>query len=433
MFRLRLVSLVLPLGLSVLALAGCGDAEQEPTGAGGAGGAGGSGAGGGAPAGGPTYYEDIAPILNANCASCHLEGGIAPFSLLTYEDAKVVAGLAKMKTAAREMPPWNPSNDGECNTYSNARWLTDEQIELIGAWADAGAPAGDPAKAPPAPEAPKGLAKVDLSLDTGVDYLPDDSLTDDYRCFLVDPGLVEDGFVTGYEVIPGDERVVHHVIMYTNATAAGDAQAEALDAADDGPGYQCFGGSGVGASDWTLAWAPGGSAQMYPAGTGLRIGAGRKAVIQVHYNLTNGAFPDRTKINLTLESKVDKQAQIVKVGTNDILLQPGETDAPASGTMAVPAASGSFTVWAAAPHMHTRGRTLRVEYEESNKTTCLMDVKNWNFHWQGLGIYDTPLASTGGGTLKIRCGYDTTGEMDVVKNGEGTADEMCLNLLYVTK
>ena len=74
-----------------------------------------------------------------------------------------------------------------------------------------------------------------------------------------------------------------------------------------------------------------------------------------------------------------------------------------------------------------------MDYEESNKTTCLMDVKNWNFHWQGLGIYDTPLASTGGGTLKIRCGYDTTGEMDVVKNGEGTADEMCLNLLYVTK
>ncbi|MEZ4297377.1 MAG: hypothetical protein R3B70_20600 [Polyangiaceae bacterium] len=428
--RLALLACCLPLAL----LAACGDSEQQPTG--GAGGAGGGDAGGGQGGGaqaGPTYYEDVAPLLNKHCVGCHSEGGIAPFTLTSYENAKAVSGLMKLRTETREMPPWNPSNDGDCNTYKDARWLSDAEIALLGAWNDAGTPEGDPKNAPADPEPPKGLDKVDLTVDTGFDYTPDDTLVDEYRCFVIDLGLSEDRFVTGYEVLPGDKRVVHHAILFVTESDAADAQAEANDAADPKPGYTCFGGPGVGASQWTLGWAPGSRATMYPEGTGLKIGAGRKGILQIHYNLSNGAFPDRTTVKMTLESSVAKQAQITKVGTSNINLPPGQADAPATGSLQVPAGAGQFQVWGVGPHMHQRGHTLRVDYELNGQKTCIVDVPNWDFHWQGLALYDKPLAGKGGGTLSIRCGYDTTGEMETITNGEGTDDEMCINFLYVTQ
>src|SRR5262249_60243232 len=107
------------------------------------GGAGGAAGSAGSPPGeAPTYYKDIAPIVNAHCASCHVDGGIAPFSLLDYDSASAVAAMMKVKTQAREMPPWNPDNSGDCNTYSNARWLDDNDIATIAAWADPRAPEG---------------------------------------------------------------------------------------------------------------------------------------------------------------------------------------------------------------------------------------------------------------------------------------------------
>ncbi|MBK8257957.1 MAG: hypothetical protein IPK82_35490 [Polyangiaceae bacterium] len=427
----RLSLVIFASVLPLVALVGCGDHEEQPTGGGG--GTAGNGGSGGAASKAPTYYEDIAPIMNTHCANCHIESGIAPFALTTYESAKAVAGLAKLRTETREMPPWNPSNTGDCNTYENARWLTDDQIALIGAWADAGAPEGDPQNAPPEPEAPKGLAKVDLTVDIGFDYSPDDSLADEYRCFVVDPGLAQDAFVTGYEVVPGDKRVVHHVILYTAETPEGDAQADANDAADPGPGYECFGGAGIGNARWTVGWAPGGGAQMYPETTGLRLKAGRKGVIQVHYNTANGSYPDKTKIHLTLAEQVENEAQIFYTGTNDINLPPGQADAAAKGVINIPANVGKFRVWATLPHMHTRGKTLKVNYNLNGADTCLVDVPNWNFHWQGVAIYDQPVASEGGGTITIRCGYDTTKDMEEIFNGEGTDEEMCINYLYVSK
>ena len=100
----------------------------------------------GAPA--PTYNRDIAPILNEQCALCHRPGEVAPFSLLTYQDASKRAGLIAAVTAKRFMPPWLP--EPGYGQFQHERRLTDAQIALIAAWAKAGAPEGD-AKAKPAP------------------------------------------------------------------------------------------------------------------------------------------------------------------------------------------------------------------------------------------------------------------------------------------
>src|SRR5262245_58265464 len=95
----------------------------------------------------PTFNKDIAPILYQNCASCHRPGEVAPFSLLTYQDAAKRAKLIATVTERRYMPPWKAEHGfGE---FSNERRLADQQIATIRAWADGGAPEGDSVKPQP--------------------------------------------------------------------------------------------------------------------------------------------------------------------------------------------------------------------------------------------------------------------------------------------
>jgi mono/diheme cytochrome c family protein len=381
----------------------------------------------------PSYAEDVAPILMKSCASCHQPGGIAPFSLLTYEDARDAAGAIKAKTATREMPPFNPDNSGDCNTFEDARWLSEEEIATLADWVDAGAPEGDPAKAPAPPEPPAALQGKTTTLDMGVTYLPDQTRDDDYRCFIVDPALDHDRFLTAFEVKPGDQRVVHHLILFTLDSDAAEKQAADLDQADGKDGYQCFGGPGVIDSRFVVGWAPGGGPTYYAEDTGIRLYGKRKLVMQVHYNLANGAHPDRTTVDLALTDSVAKEATITRVAAKNINLPPGMARVEAKGTFKVPAAAGEVTVWGVAPHMHTRGTTMDVTATSGGKTSCMVKVPRWNFHWQSFNRYTTPLTLAGGSQVSITCGYDTSKETKTITSGEGTENEMCINFLYVTR
>jgi hypothetical protein len=394
----------------------------------------GIGVGGSGPEGGPTWAEDVAPILMDNCARCHREGGIAPFSIVTYEEAKSLAGAIKGSTQARTMPPENLDNSGDCNTYADARWLTDEQIATLAAWADNGAPEGDAAKAPPPPPPPGEVLGKSLTIDMGVSYTPNASVTDDYRCFIVDPGLTKDQFLTAYQVKPGEPRVVHHLILFAIFSDAAEQEATALDAADPAPGYTCYGGSGVSSSRFVAGWAPGADATYHPAGTGIRLQANRRLVMQIHYNLANGSFPDRTTIDLALKDSVAKEASITRVAAKGINLPPGQPLVSVTGQTNVPANKGTLTIYGVAPHMHGRGKTQDAWYEGPDGTkTCLSKVTDWNFHWQRFANYAAPLTLKAGGTLGVTCGYDTSHDTKTVVGGEGSDDEMCIDFMYVTQ
>src|SRR5271154_2212769 len=97
----------------------------------------------------PTFNKDIAPILYKNCATCHRPGEVAPFALLTYQDAAKRAKLIATVTEKRYMPPWK-AEPGH-GSFQNERRLTDQQIATLGEWAANGAPEGDPAAKPTPP------------------------------------------------------------------------------------------------------------------------------------------------------------------------------------------------------------------------------------------------------------------------------------------
>jgi hypothetical protein len=96
-----------------------------------------------------TFTKDVAPILQQSCQNCHRPGSIAPMSLLTYEDARPWARSIRQRVEARQMPPWHVDRSVGIRHFKDDPSLSDQQIETIARWVDAGAPRGNPAEMPP--------------------------------------------------------------------------------------------------------------------------------------------------------------------------------------------------------------------------------------------------------------------------------------------
>lgn len=382
----------------------------------------------------PVYYGQVQRVMNDNCVACHSADPdrLAPFSLATYGDALAAAQDWPLAFAVmnRSMPPYYANQDGDCNTFHNAHWLSGSDIDTLVAWSNGDRLAGDPANSVAAPPAAGGLAQVDRTLDIGAAYVPDATKIDDYRCFVID-ALGADKFVTGVHVRPGNASVVHHVIVFTLASQAAEDDVLARDAAAAGAGYPCSGGPTELGASFLTGWVPGAAATLYPDGTGIAVSGARKLVVQIHYNTSNSdGKPDRTTIDLDLADQVAYQATIVSV-RGDFDLPPRDPDATATGIRQLPMIAPKGRVWGVALHMHQRGTGAEVTVERPSNS-CLIDLDGWSFHWQHMYWHSSPIDVAGGDTLRVTCHYDTSNDPGRVMWGEGTDQEMCLAYLYIS-
>jgi len=400
----------------------------------------------------PKFTTDVQPIFEAKCVACHMQGGIAPFSLTTFAEAQPHAVAIKAAVTARVMPPWPP--DDSCTPYEHDRSLTQQQIDTIAAWVDGGVQQGDPnAKGTPIPSTFSTLSRTDLSLQMPVAYTP--SLTpDDYRCFMIDWPATTTKFVTGLGIKPGDVAIVHHAIVFL-ATPDQLATYQSLDAQDATPGWQCFGGPGADLKSlqfgWVGAWAPGSIGSDFPEGTGIEIPPGSKLVLQMHYNtLASPPAPDQTSVLLKVDDTVTKKAAVIPF-TNPDWVTSMTMDIPAGApdtmhsyaidlspyasylTNGVLASNQPFTVYGAGLHMHTHGTQATTSIIRANKTNeCMLTIPRWDFHWQGSYGFTTPKVVSPGDQLSVECHWANGGKT-ALNWGETTEDEMCLSSYYVTQ
>ncbi|MFT3836829.1 MAG: hypothetical protein QM723_07515 [Myxococcaceae bacterium] len=433
------------MAVMVAFLGACGPQNSIPSSGGGTAATGGgtaAGGGGGAMVTGPTWAQDVAPLVSKNCSGCHVSGGIAPFALGSYADAKPMAAAMAADVASKKMPPWMPGADTPA--LQHARVLTDAEIATFQAWAANGAPEGDTAHAamlPPPEVIPFGPA--DVSFDTGADYVPDATLTDDYRCFLADPGVDADQMAMAFQVTPGNRKVVHHVIV-TLFDQSSLSQLQALDQQWAGPGWQCFGGpvpsgSGINPVGSLGAWVPGVAAVAYPTGTANRFPAHALAVIQVHYNLAGGDDPDRTAVQVQF-APAATAGSLLPIKTmplirHNLSIPPGavehlEQNTALASTWALgkfPTSGEAYAIGVAG-HMHLLGRHFEIVQSDANGEHVLLDLPAWDFHWQGIYYFQEPILVKSTDSLSIRCTYDNPGTQAVTW-GEGTTDEMCLGQL----
>ena len=309
--------------------------------------------------------------------------------------------------------------------------------------------------------------------------------TDDYRCFLLDPDLAEDSYLTGTDVRPGNPGVVHHVILF-RVPAEQVAEAERRDAAVPGEGWTCFGGTGLsgnlGSLDdapWLGAWAPGGGESVTRKGYGVQLDRGSRIIMQVHYNLLAGSSPDVSAARLRLapasarltplhtflmpapvelpcrpdhdESPLcDRATAVADVkarfgtagGTADLLyFLCGGRPVAGEVTSCTRRVQEPLTVLGTAGHMHLLGRSITIETNpDTPEARTVLDIPVWDFDNQGARPV-TPVRLDAGDTVRVTCRHvqwlrdelpSFAGQDErYVVWGEGTTDEMCLGMLQV--
>jgi hypothetical protein len=416
-----------------------------------------------------TFHRDVEPILQRSCQGCHAPGGIAPFPLLTYADARPYADAIVQQTTAKLMPPWHAENTSECTTpfgWKDDIRLSDAEIATLTTWRDEKAPEGDPNDAPP-PIAPiTGLAGVALELEPAGPFSVQPN-ADEFRCFVLDPKLAADSFVNGIFVIPSNRAVVHHVLLFA------DAKGESLAKVDSSGSYDCFGGPELTDPDLLMAWTPGGVPLEYPPNVAAPLTAGSQLVMQVHYHphSTSDVEQDTTKIQLRFSDSAPEYRAVTRLignfrtqAANGDGLLPGPDD-PASGPkFLIPAGASAHTetmrwtyralrsgglaplLYGIGGHMHYVGSDEKIVAQHGDgSSTCLLQIPHWDFDWQRRYDYDAPLEQlpvlSPGDRLEIRCTYDNTlnnaqlaGSLlaqgktatSDVALGETSLDEMCL-------
>jgi hypothetical protein len=375
----------------------------------------------------PTYYRDVAPLLASNCQECHQPAGIVPVPpIVDYSSVVSYAQPIVMATQLREMPPWAADNSGACGTWDGARWLSDAEISTLATWVTDGEPEGTPDAVSAATPMMTPFAPA-VALDIGGVYQPGLGAGGS-RCFLVDPQLDQDHLLTAIRVISDDPRAVAQLTLFALDSPDAEAQAAALDAAESGLGYSCFGTTRTTDSRLVASWTWPAPILRLPAGTGVRLSAGRQMVIQIHYDIayTSTAFASDTQVELELDDQV-AEAHVLPLAANGPLA-PGLASVQVDARQVV---DQSIRVVGVAPRMHNRGKTMTVAVE-NNGTTCLATFPAWHFNDQQLFRASHPVAVPSGSNLHITCDFDTEGRTDPVAFGDSTDDEECTAYLFVT-
>jgi hypothetical protein len=422
-----------------------------------------AGRGGDAPRATPSFTRDVAPILQQKCSGCHRTGGIGPFPLETARQASSRASAIAAMVRARLMPPWPPGNRSPAYVGEQRRTLTATERATILAWAHAGGRVDGPARQP----LPQGGLRAApgesvLRMRMPVAYRPSAPTggTDDYRCFLLDPKLRRDVSVTSARIDPAQPKIVHHVILF-RVSKAQVAEAKRLDAGSRGPGWTCFGGTGLplgstmgqvqdalNDANWVAAWAPGWGRDRLPDGTGVPLPEGSRIVMQVHYNLLNGRARDRSQALLTvapasqnlrpirtmllpapvelacakgeqgrlcsrnealfeLSRKYGAEAAFVPAGLLLLCRGNASTPRPTAVSTCDRRLTEPATIHVVAGHMHLLGASIRVDLNPGTpRARVLLDIPRWDFHWQNAYTLKRAVRANAGDVVRVTCRHD---------------------------
>ena len=156
-------------------------------------------------------YTDVAPIFIQNCITCHKPDGNAPFPLTDYESIKKKAKVIKKVLEKKIMPPWMPDND--YSVFFNAPKITDSSRLKIMTWINRGCPnPGDKTvKMVHYEQELKSIPDMVLTQEKAHIVASND---DSYQCFIYDPKLTEDKYLSGIEFVSDNPEVLHHLMLY---------------------------------------------------------------------------------------------------------------------------------------------------------------------------------------------------------------------------
>ena len=402
-----------------------------------------------------TFYKDVLPIVQEHCQSCHRPGQIGPFSLLDYESARPWAKAIKNAVATKKMPPWfaNP----EYGHFDNDRSLKQAEIDTMVAWANNGAPAGDPADAPPPVRWPVDGWNIqpDVTVDLPAYPVPATGVKEWEQLAIPSP-FKGDTWVTSVEIRPGAKGVVHHLCFdfakHKATTPYNVYQWVEVPRDDEGVAKSHDGttppregivvsrpvGSTVETRRSGRPDVRGGNEVCYLPGlafedyrslqAGVFVPAGSDILVSVHYTTNGAAVVDRTRIGFTIAKEAPAKVFVSQGGggegevaaaslaTDNSILERHQ----ANDTLAIPPNDANYPgppaditfkkdielVWFR-PHAHVRGKSVRYTLiYPDGREEIVLDVPHYDFNWQL--TYRTSLKIPKGSRMHVQFTYDNS-------------------------
>lgn len=388
-----------------------------------------------------TYYRDVLPIIQNNCQSCHrtdglnLGGVVAPMSFMSYQETRPWARAIAHKVEAREMPPWYAT--APKGVFSNERGLTDEEIDTLVRWVDAGAPAGETADAPAprrfAEQASGGwsLGTPDFVFTLDEPYFIDDEVYDLNISFfktLTEADLPADVWVRGWEFKTGAGSVAHHMCGFVRGP---DPDIDPSEAADKGA---------AAAGQLLTCIAEGAEAVMLPDGFGLRLEAGSTLTYNMHYHKQPGegtGMSTQPEIAFFVEKRPVRYRVINdSIGNTGFELPPGIADYRIGASRTLEKDTYVLTYW---PHGHLRTKAARyTAIYPDGREELLLDVPGYSQGWQETYKLKEPKLLPTGTRIDVSQWYDNSAERGArfdfdptltPGHGPRTDDEMALGFI----
>jgi hypothetical protein len=363
---------------------------------------------------GITYAKDVAPILYKNCVSCHRPTMFAPMSLMTFEETRPWARAIKQRVVKREMPPWTA--DAPHGVFKNDPRLSQQDVDTIAAWADAGAPRGDDRDLPAAPRFADSwtIGTPDAIFTMTEDFKVPAEGTIPYQYIRVPTNLTEDKWIQAIEFRPSNRAVVHHIIA--SAQPAGQAPND----------ERTRGRVGLGGITPNM---PG---EIYEPGVARKLPAGSDIILQMHYTTNGAATTDRTSVGVIYAKEPPKKAlgggMILNVG---FTIPPGADN---HEVKAVQTLQQDTVLTSLMPHMHMRGKDMTyVAYYPDGRTETLLSVPKYLFDWQIVYDFAQPKVMPKGTRIEVTAHFDNSTKNaynpdagQTVRWGDQTWEEMMI-------
>ncbi len=375
-----------------------------------------------------TFNREIVPLLQQHCQECHRAGGGAPFVLERYEHVYQRRDKILESVEKRRMPPWK-ALPGYGDLLGERR-LSDAEIATVARWVAGGAREGAPGDRP----LPRtftnaaGIAAPDVVLRPEQSFTVPARAGDLYRCFSVQTSFGEDRYFTAADVIPGNSKIVHHVLAMVDA----EGHSARIPSRDGLPGYPCFGGPGFRIDGYLGGWAPGARPWILPEGVAMLLPKGARVVFQLHYhNPRLTAETDHSELRLrAANGPVPKRLRFMRVGQFQLIIPAGAARHEIEAGLVV---GRPMRIIAIHPHMHLLGREMKVWAKASDDSvTPLIHIDDWDFNWQGFYFYRMPVALPVGTWIELMAAWDNSAANPRNPNqpprnvywGERTVDEM---------
>ncbi len=389
----------------------------------------------------PTWNADILPLVEEHCVACHVDGGVAPMALDTYEALEATSPSGDRPVwdtllpyiDAQIMPPSGAM--AECIAYAgdHADVVDEGERTLLVQWIDAGRPRGDGPEVhytPPASPA-DDLPAPDHLVRRPEAYTPQfNGSGNDYACFMIPSGFDETKWISKITPAIDNKRIVHHMLLFR---------------AEDNGSEWCRGEEMT--SDLIAGWAPGQDGWFLPEGVAFRMDPGDVFALQIHYDATQeDGKGDQSGMNLYFTDTAEHEAGVlwtgsVSGGADDpgglgFKIPANDPAYQVEGSCTITPLMGEISIFGAWPHMHLLGNHMAATTHTPGREECLVDVR-FSFDDQRGYQFDEPVVLQPGDRIDTMCQFDNSAFNPNNPNdpprdvylGEGTGDEMCLNFL----